>query len=63
MSLYDNVAAACEECGKTVAGLERELGYSRGAIAKWDDHSPSVNRAMEVAAALNTTVEKLLKGE
>lgn len=62
MTLCEKVQRACEKCGKTVAGLERELGYARGTIAKWDDHIPSVMRVQEVATALSTTVDALLNG-
>lgn len=62
MTLYENVQLFCERAGKTVAGLERELGYVRGTIAKWDNHSPSIARAKEVAEALDTTVDALMNG-
>lgn len=62
MTLCETVQNACEQCGKTVAGLERELGFARGTIAKWDDHIPSVTRVQAVAIALGTTVDALLKG-
>ena len=60
MALHDNVQALCKKAGRTVAGLERELGYVRGTIARWDKHSPSVERVKEVADALGTTVDALL---
>lgn len=62
MTLYESVQRFCEKAGKTVAGLERELGYVRGTIAKWDNHSPSVQRVQEVAKALDTTVDALMGG-
>ena len=63
MDLYDNVKAACEKCGKTIAGLEREMGFTRGTIATWRDHDPSARRVQAVATALKTTSDKLMNGE
>lgn len=63
MTLYKKTKVLCERHGKTVAGLERELGYVRGTIARWDKHSPSVERVKEVADALSTTVDALMRGE
>lgn len=63
MTLYEKIQVFCERQGKTVAGLERELGYPRGTIAKWACHSPSVARVHEVAEALGTTVDALMRGE
>lgn len=61
-TLYENVQVRCSEMGKTVAGLERELGLNRGTIRKWSEHFPSVNRVQAVAEALDTTVDALIKG-
>ena len=63
MTLYKKTQVLCERHGKTVAGLERELGYPRGTIARWDKHSPSIDRVKEVADALATTVDALMRGE
>ena len=63
MALHDNVQALCKKAGRTVAGLERELGYVRGTIARWDKHSPNVERVKEVADALSTTIDALMRGE
>lgn len=62
MDLYESVKAACDKCGKAIAVLERELGFSRGTIATWRDHDPSARRLQAVADALETTVDALLKG-
>lgn len=63
MALHENVQALCEKAGITVSSLERELGYVRGTIARWDKHSPSVERVKEVADALCVTVDALMRGK
>ena len=61
--MYERIRRLCERQGKTVAGLERELGYVRGTIARFDKHSPSADRLKEVADALDTTVDELMRGD
>lgn len=61
-NLYENIQQRCEACGKTVPGLERELGYARGTIRKWKDHFPAINKVRDTADALDTTVDALIKG-
>lgn len=62
MTLVESIKYFCRNTGKTIAGLERELGYARGTIARWDKHSPNVARVQEVADALGTTVDALMRG-
>lgn len=62
MGLYKNIQDACRVEGRTVNGVEQELGFGRGSIAKWDKNIPSVKKVAEVAAVLHTTVDALLSG-
>lgn len=58
--LYDNIKAICDELGLSISQLERELGFPRSSICKWNDNIPSVTKVQMVATRLNTTVERLL---
>lgn len=41
--------------------LERQLGFSRGSIFKWDTNIPSVERVKLVADKLNKPIEFFIK--
>lgn len=62
MGIYKNIQKECRKQGKSIIGLERDLGFSRGSISKWDVNTPAVSRVKAVANALGVTVEVLLKG-
>lgn len=62
MGLYYNIQTACKNAGRSVLGIEKDLGFGRGSIAKWDYHIPSVEKVQDVAKLLNTTVDVLMQG-
>lgn len=43
-----------------ISKIERDLGFSRGSIFKWNSVSPSVDKVKKVADYLNVKVDKLL---
>ena len=51
--------------GLSVTSVEKEAGLSNGAISKWNDSSPTVDKLNAVAKVLNVKVDCLLrqKGE
>lgn len=63
MNMYRNIQKACKDAGKTIIGIERELGLSRGSIAKWDTNTPSVTRVAAVAGVLGVPIETLLRDD
>lgn len=60
MNIYRRIQNLCRDQGKTVMGLEEELGFPRGSICKWDKNIPSVMKVKLAADALHTTVDALL---
>ena len=40
--------------------MERDCGLSLGSVRRWDKNSPSIDRVVLVAKALNTTVSYLI---
>ncbi len=63
MSIYRNIQKASKDAGKTIIGIERELGFSRGSICKWDTNTPSVDKVDAVAKLLGVTIETLLRDD
>lgn len=61
MNIYQKIQNLCRDQGKSVMGLEEELGFPRGSICKWDKNIPSVLKVKAVADVLHTTVDALLK--
>jgi len=58
----NNIRAACEAKGITLAQLERALGIGNGVIARWENSvkSPPIDRVVEIAKYLEVTVSSLL---
>lgn len=63
--IYDTIKALCKKKGLSVTSVEKEAGLSNGAISKWNDSSPTVDKLNAVAKVLNVKVDCLLrqKGE
>ena len=60
MALVPKIEELCKECNTTVTALERDCGLSLGSVRRWDKNSPSIDRVVLVAKALNTTVSYLI---
>ena len=60
MGIYKNIQNVCREKGMTINGLEMQLGFGRGSIYKWDEHTPSIARVKDVADVLGVTVDDLI---
>lgn len=62
MSIYRNIQELCREQGRSIMGLESELGFARGSIYKWDTNVPSIGRVKAVADVLKVPIERLIEG-
>ncbi|WP_419892846.1 helix-turn-helix domain-containing protein [Oceanobacillus kimchii] len=60
--MLENIQSLCIKKGISVAKLERELGFSRGSIYKWDKNSPSVDKLQKVAEFFNVSVDRIMNG-
>ncbi len=58
--IYDKIKELCQECGISVAAVEKEANLSNGAIRKWNKSSPTVDSLQAVAKVLKVSVEKLI---
>lgn len=59
--IYDTIKALCKKRGLSVTSVEKEAGLSNGAISKWNDSSPTVDKLNAVAKVLNVKVDCLLR--
>lgn len=61
--LYDTVKALCDERKISVCALERELGFPRSSICKWNENEPGIRKVQKVADYFGVTVDSLLANE
>lgn len=63
MELVNKISDLCRGKNTTLAALERELGFGKGTIRKWDSSSPSADKLQKVADYFNVSVDFLLGRE
>lgn len=63
MSFVERIRQSAEKKGLKLANIEKELGFGNGTIRKWDNNSPSCEKALKVANLLNVSVEWLITGK
>lgn len=59
--IYEKIKEICKEKGVSVASVEKQAGLSSGAISKWNESSPTVEKLKAVADVLKVKVDKLLE--
>lgn len=59
--LYNNVKKLCEEKNISISQLERDLGFPRSSVCKWNENEPGVTKVRKVADYLGVPMEQLLK--
>lgn len=57
--MIEIIKELCKDQGVSVASLERELGFGRGSVYRWDSISPSVDKVEKVANYLNVSIDYL----
>ena len=58
--MLEKIQDLCKLRGITLSGLERELSFSRGAMYKWENNSPSIDKLQKVADYFNVSIDCLL---
>lgn len=61
--VYDKVKKMADKRGISIYALERRAGLQNGAISKWRESSPTLKSLQAVAAALDVTVDELIKDD
>lgn len=60
MAIYEKVVELCKRKKITEAYLERDLGFSQGAINKWKKSTPSARKIQQVADYFNVSMAYLM---
>ena len=63
MGLYENVKHLAEQKGVSVSKLERELGFARSSIAKFNSSSPSIDKVKAIADYLGVKIDDIVNPE
>lgn len=60
MGLYERIKKVASEKGKSINRMEKDLGFARSSISKFNANIPSIDKVQEVANYLNVSVDYLL---
>ncbi|ADZ83548.1 helix-turn-helix domain protein [Cellulosilyticum lentocellum DSM 5427] len=61
--LVEKIQELCRRNATTQSSLERELGFGKGTISKWDKSSPSTDKLQKVADYFHVSIDYLLERE
>jgi len=63
MTLVNKIQDLCRLKGTNQSTLERELGFGKGTISKWDKSSPSADKLQSVADYFHVSIDFLMSRE
>lgn len=58
--MIERIKLLCDEQGLSLTSLERELGFGKSTIRKWDKNAPSVDKMKLIADYFGVTVDYLI---
>lgn len=61
--MYERIKMLCKQNSTNITALERELGFAKGSICKWENHEPSYERVKMIADRFHVSVEYIKNGE
>lgn len=61
MLLYDNIKKLCLEKKIAISEMERDLGFPRSYVCKWNENEPGIRKVQKVADYLHVSIEDLLE--
>lgn len=59
--LYDNIKKICLEKKIAISEMERDLGFPRSYVCKWNENEPGIRKVQKVADYLHVSIEDLLE--
>lgn len=62
MGLYEQIKEVAKSKGYSINKLEKELGFARSSISKFNKNVPSMEKIKQIADILNVTTDYILSG-
>ena len=62
MGLYENIKFVAKSKGYSINQLEKELGFARSYISKFQKITPSMDKVQKIADFLGVSVDYLING-
>ena len=62
MGLYEQIRDIAKEKGYSINRLEKELGFARSSINKFNKNKPSTDKIQQIADLLGVSIDYLLSG-
>lgn len=63
MNLYENVKSIAKSKGYSINQLEKELGFARSYISKFQEIAPSIDKVQKIADFLDVSVDYIINGD
>ena len=63
MGLYERIRDIAKSRGYSINRLEKELGFARSSINKFNKNIPSVDKLQQIADLLDVSLDDLMTGE
>ena len=63
MGLYERIRDIAKTKGYSVNRLEKELGFARSSISKFNKNTPSAEKIQQIADILDVKVDYILSNE
>lgn len=61
--IYDRIKEICKEKGISVTSVEGKAKLANGAISKWNNSMPRVDKLVAAADVLGVTIDEILRKE
>ena len=58
--MIDRIKLLCDERDMNLTSLERELGFGKSTMRKWDKNAPSIDKVMQVADFFGVSLDYII---
>ena len=62
MGLYENIKKLAELRGITISAMEKDLGFARSSIQKFNSSSPNIEKIKKIAEYLDVSIDDIIYG-